>query len=88
MVIPIEGMISGMGSQWEGMVDIFMEQLQEAKDSKSVKAVVFRINAPGGTVGASQEMYDAVERFKRLNPKNRWLYRLWMLVLQARIGLR
>jgi len=70
MVIPIEGMISGMGSQWEGsMVDIFMEQLQEAKDSKSVKAVVLRINSPGGTVGASQEMYDAVERFKAQSKK-------------------
>jgi len=65
MVIPLEGMISGMGSQWEGsVVDIFAEQLQEAKDSKSVKAVVIRINSPGGTVGASQEMYDAVKRFK------------------------
>ena len=32
MVIPIEGMISGMGSQWEGsVVDIFMEQLKKPK---------------------------------------------------------
>lgn len=70
MVIPIEGMISGMGSQWEGsVVDIFMEQLQEAKNSKSVKAVVLRINSPGGTVGASQEMYDAVKRFKTQSKK-------------------
>ena len=70
MVIPLEGMISGMGSQWEGsVVDIFMEQLQEAQDTKSVKAVVLRVNSPGGTVGASQEMYDAVKRFKTQSKK-------------------
>jgi protease-4 len=65
MVIPIEGMITSMGTQWEGsMVDIFMDQLVEAKESKSVKAVVLRINSPGGTVGASQEIAAAIQRFK------------------------
>lgn len=70
MVIPIEGMISSSGSQWEGsMVDIFMDQLDEAKELKSVKAIVLRINSPGGTVGASQEMYDAIKRFKEESSK-------------------
>jgi protease-4 len=66
MVIPVEGMITAMGSQWDGsMVDIVSDQLNEAKESKSVKAVVLRINSPGGTVGASQEIYSSIKRFKK-----------------------
>jgi protease-4 len=65
MVIPIEGMISSGGSQWDSsIVDLIMNQLDQAKESKSVKAVVLRINSPGGTVGASQEIYNAILRFK------------------------
>ena len=56
MVIPVEGMITATGSQWEGsMVDIISDQLDEAKDTKSVKAIILRINSPGGTVGAAQK---------------------------------
>ena len=70
MVIPIEGMITSVGTQWDGsMVDIISDQLAEAKDTKSVKAVVLRINSPGGTVGASQEIYDAIMRFKKNTQK-------------------
>ncbi len=70
MVIPVEGMISSYGTQWEGsIVDIISQQLDQAKDSKVVKAVVLRINSPGGTVGASQEIFDAIMRFKTLSEK-------------------
>ena len=70
MVIPVEGMITATGSQWEGsMVDIISDQLDEAKDTKSVKAIILRINSPGGTVGAAQEIYNAVIRFKNETKK-------------------
>ena len=70
MVIPVEGMITATGSQWEGsMVDIISQQLDEAKDTKSVKAIILRINSPGGTVGAAQEIYNAVIRFKNETKK-------------------
>ena len=70
MVIPVEGIITAEGSQWEGsMIDIISEQLIEAKDAKSVKAVVLRINSPGGTVGAAQEIYNTVMRFKEETKK-------------------
>jgi protease IV len=66
MVIPIEGMITGAGSDWQlSMVDMVFEQLKQAKDTKYIKAVVLRINSPGGTVGASQEIYNAILRFKQ-----------------------
>ena len=70
MVIPIEGMITGAGSEWQlSMVDTVSEQLKQAKDTKYVKAVVLRINSPGGTVGATQEIYNAVLRFKEETKK-------------------
>lgn len=66
MVIPIEGMITATSTQWDGsMIDAVISQLDQAKESKNVKAVVLRINSPGGTVGASQEIYDAILRFKQ-----------------------
>jgi protease IV len=38
----------------------FMENLQEKVDDSGVKAIVIRINSPGGLVAPSQEMYNAI----------------------------
>jgi protease-4 len=40
------------------------QQLQRAADDKSVKAVVLRVNSPGGTVTASDTAYELVKRFR------------------------
>ena len=42
----------------------FTEQLRDYGNRSAVKAVVVRINSPGGGVAASQEMYEAVKRFR------------------------
>jgi protease-4 len=42
----------------------FVEQLQTYGRRSAVKAVVLRINSPGGGVAASQEMYAALQRFR------------------------
>jgi protease IV len=42
----------------------FVEQLKEVGKQTSIKAVVIRINSPGGGVAASQEMYEAIRRFR------------------------
>lgn len=42
--------------------------LYKAKDDKSVKAVVLRINSPGGTVATSQEVYNAVMECRKEKP--------------------
>ncbi len=42
----------------------FVNKLEKLKADKSVKAVVIRVDSPGGSVGASQEMYRAIERLK------------------------
>ncbi|RMH03722.1 MAG: signal peptide peptidase SppA [Aquificota bacterium] len=41
-----------------------VRKIQWAKEDKSVKALVLRVDSPGGSVGASQEIYGALEDFK------------------------
>jgi protease-4 len=40
------------------------EELEKAEDDKQVRAVVLRINSPGGTVTASDILYHDIMRFK------------------------
>lgn len=37
-------------------------QIKQLRENKSVKAVVLRIDSPGGTVGAAQEIYREIEK--------------------------
>ncbi len=45
-----------------------LKDLQEFKDNDRVKAIVVRIDSPGGSVGPSQEIYEAI---KRINQKKK-----------------
>jgi protease-4 len=68
-IIPIDGMIAnartgGLLQATENSLSLFTQELEKAADDASVKAVVLRINSPGGTVSASDAMYDLVKRFK------------------------
>jgi len=42
----------------------FNDQLKEYGNRSGIKAVVLRINSPGGGVAASQEIYEAVKKFR------------------------
>jgi protease-4 len=42
----------------------FVEQLERYGTPSGVRAVVLRVNSPGGGVAAAQEMYEAVRRFR------------------------
>lgn len=55
-VVEIEGLI----------VDALpvVRQLEEHRDDPSVRAVVVRIDSPGGVVGPSQEIYEAIRRVR------------------------
>jgi protease-4 len=55
-VIAIEGVISS--DLAEGTV----QQLTKYKDDQAIKAVVLRIDSPGGGVASSQEIYEEVKR--------------------------
>ena len=62
-VIYLTGVISSSAdgaTSEEGMVGDIQEQLDQAIDDKHVKAIVLRINSPGGEVVASDAIYQAV----------------------------
>lgn len=56
----------GMG---ENPVSAFAEKLDKARADGAVKAVILRINSPGGTVQASEAMYERLRRFCKVSGK-------------------
>ncbi|MBZ0254293.1 MAG: signal peptide peptidase SppA, partial [Candidatus Methylomirabilis sp.] len=44
--------------------DQFLKDLKELDENERVKAIVVRIDSPGGAVAPSQEMYEAVRRIR------------------------
>ncbi len=68
-VVEISGMLldeqrNGLLTEGENPVALTQEQLKKAEDDPTVKAVILRINSPGGTVTASEIIHDEVARFK------------------------
>lgn len=41
-----------------------LKDLKQFNDAEHIKAIVIRIDSPGGAVGPSQEIYDAIKRIK------------------------
>jgi protease-4 len=70
-VIPIEGIISGTPIDQGGfsMVTIVKEELRRARHDRNVKAVVLKVNSPGGEVLASDEIANAIEDFQTNSSK-------------------
>jgi protease-4 len=66
VVIPIEGVISGEeGALGRGLsVSGLVETLKQLREKDDVKAVVLKINSPGGSVGAVQEIHRAILKFR------------------------
>jgi protease-4 len=69
-LIDVEGMLlnarsSGLFSSGENPVSTFRERLQAAADDPRVKAVVLRLNSPGGAVTASDIMYQDLLEFRQ-----------------------
>lgn len=46
----------------------FNQRLIELREDESVKAIVLRVDSPGGAVGPSQEIYTEVKRTARVKP--------------------
>lgn len=68
-VIEVEGVLAnartgGFLQPTENKVSLFKEQLDRAAADDRVKAVVLRVNSPGGTVTASDTMYEMLQRFR------------------------
>jgi protease-4 len=73
-IIDISGMIMnanrpGLLQQGENPVSLLQEKLDAAATDRSVRAVVLRLNTPGGTVNASDVMYREMRRFKERSGK-------------------
>lgn len=64
-VIYLDGTIATTGSSLDGITspEYMMDQLDQAAADDSVKAVVLRVDSPGGTVAASEEMAMTVADF-------------------------
>jgi protease-4 len=62
-VIRVEGIIDGAQSEK------FKKHLKAAGDDANVKAVIVRTITPGGTVSASDQMHNAIIRFRRESGK-------------------
>jgi ClpP class serine protease len=56
-VVPVEGIIS--------QSDEIIEQLNGFADDDTVRAVVLRVESPGGGVAPSQEIYRAVRELRK-----------------------
>lgn len=48
--------------------DETLAQLTEFREADEIKAIVLRIDSPGGAVGASQELYEEVKRTNAVKP--------------------
>jgi len=70
-LVRIEGIIAEsagggpFGFGYESGTQAIVDQLERAGRDGSVKAVVIRINSPGGSAAASQEIYTAVKRLQK-----------------------
>src|SRR5688500_8496544 len=67
-IIEVEGMLinartGGFMQPTENKLSLFTEQLNRAAADDDVKAVVLRVNSPGGTATTSDTMYEMIRRF-------------------------
>jgi len=65
-VVTVDGIISDSTADQSGnsMVDVIKAQLDRAADDERVKAVILKIDSPGGEVMASDEINKAIEKFQ------------------------
>jgi protease IV len=66
-LVSLEGAITGGRSTSTGAMAV-RNRLLELRKVDSVKGVLLSINSPGGTVGASKEVYDAVMQLQKIKP--------------------
>jgi len=64
VVIHLDGVIAGTGSRVDGYItpEAMFDQLDRAAADSNVKAILVRVDSPGGTVAASQEIATEIAR--------------------------
>jgi protease IV len=73
-VIDVDGVLStgpiiSLFGSGENPVSLLLEKLDLARADRSVKAVILRINSPGGTVAASELMHNEITSFRERTGK-------------------
>lgn len=74
-LIDVDGVITNarskalLGTGGDNPVSVLTEKLDKAADDGAVKAVVLRVNSPGGSVTASDLMYTELRRFRERSGK-------------------
>lgn len=70
-VVDVDGIITSRAIDQSGynMVDVIKAQLRRAEDEDSVKAVILKVDSPGGEVLASDEISRAIAEFQRKTSK-------------------
>ena len=65
-VIDVEGIITGQPLEQSGysLVTVIKEELRNARRDKDVKAVILKVDSPGGEVLASDEISKAIKEFQ------------------------
>ncbi len=63
-VITVDGVIYGQSEDGYDFVEIIKDQLDRARDDKKVKAVILKVDSPGGEVLASDEIYHLIADFQ------------------------
>jgi protease-4 len=65
-VITVDGIITSHTADDAGnnMVDVIKAQLDRAADDDRVKAVILKVDSPGGEVMASDQIYKAIDNFQ------------------------
>ena len=69
LLIPVNGLISDMPKKGlihtsASVVEQIVSQINKAEKDKQIKAVLFKINSPGGTITASDLLYHEISLFK------------------------
>lgn len=72
LIVDISGIITGRdkapgfgGKEKPGMIATLREELDRARMDSAVKAVVLRIDSPGGGVTASDTLYHEIKKYKQ-----------------------
>lgn len=73
-IIEVDGLLEnrrkgGLLRSGENPVSLFIEKLDKAAADRSIKAVVLRLDSPGGTVAASDIMYHSLMEFRQQTGK-------------------
>jgi len=70
-VVEVTGIISGhaIDQSGFGMVEVIQAQLKRAEEDEHVKAVILKVDSPGGEVLASDEICQAVDTFQTKSGK-------------------